>query len=72
MGRLLSTAVLITEHRAPLEFWGSEKWRSLIYAYRSLAITTNTPGFKELSTALIRVRIHVLPMNNSGFKTREY
>ena len=31
--------------RAPLEFGGSEKRRSLISAYRSLAITTNTPGF---------------------------
>ena len=39
--------------RAPSEFGGSEKGRSLISAYRSLAITTNTPGFKKLSTALI-------------------
>ena len=38
--------------RAPSEFGGSEKGRSLISAYRSLAITTNTPGFKKLSTAL--------------------
>jgi hypothetical protein len=38
--------------RAPPEFGGSEKERSLIYAYRSLAITMNTPGFKKLSTAL--------------------
>ena len=38
--------------RAPPEFGGSEKGRSLISAYRSLAITTNTPGFKKLSTAL--------------------
>jgi hypothetical protein len=37
--------------RAPPEFLGSEKGRSLISAYRSLAITTNTPGFKKLSTA---------------------
>ena len=35
--------------RAPPEFGGSEKGRSLISA---LAITTNTPGFKKLSTAL--------------------
>ena len=28
---------------------GSEKGRSLISAYRSLAITTDTPGFKKLS-----------------------
>ena len=33
-------------------FWGSEKRWSLISAYRSLAITTNTHGFKKLSTAL--------------------
>ena len=38
--------------RAPPEFGGSEKGRSLISAYRSLDITTNTPGFKKLSTAL--------------------
>ena len=38
--------------RASPEFGGSEKGRSLISAYRSLAITTNTPGFKKLSTAL--------------------
>ena len=39
--------------RAPPEFGGSEKGRSLISAYRSLAITTNTPGFKKLNTALV-------------------
>ena len=38
--------------RAPPEFGGSEKGRSLISAYHSLAITTNTPGFKKLSTVL--------------------
>ena len=38
--------------RAPPEFWGSEKGQSLISAYRSLAISMNTPGFKKLSTAL--------------------
>ena len=38
--------------RAPPKFWGSEKGQSLISAYRSLAITTNTPGFKKLSMAL--------------------
>ena len=37
------------------EFAGSEKGQSLISAYRSLAITANTPGFKKLSTALFRV-----------------
>ena len=39
--------------RAPPEFVGSEKGRSLISAYQSLAIITNTPGFKKLSTALL-------------------
>ena len=39
--------------RALPEFGGSEKGRSLISAYRSLAITANTPGFKKLSTALL-------------------
>ena len=39
--------------RALPEFGGSEKGQSLISAYRSLAITTNTPGFKKLSTALL-------------------
>ena len=38
--------------RAPPQFGGSEKGRSLIFVYRSLAITMNTPGFKKLSTAL--------------------
>ena len=38
--------------RAPPEFGGSEKGQSLISAYRILAITENTPGFKELNTAL--------------------
>ena len=39
--------------RAPPEFGGSQKGRSLISAYQSLAITTNTPGFEKLNTALI-------------------
>ena len=44
--------------RAPLEFGGSEKGRSLISAYHNLAITTNTPGFKKkLSTALSADRL---------------
>ena len=38
--------------RAPPEIGDSEKGRSLISAYRSLAITTNTPGFEKLNTAL--------------------
>ena len=39
--------------RAPPEFRGSQKGRSLISAYQSLAITTNTPGFEKLNTALV-------------------
>ena len=39
--------------RVPLKFGGSEKGQSLISTYRSLTITTNTPGFKALSMALI-------------------
>ena len=42
---------------APMEFGGSEKGRSLNSAYQSLAVTTNTPGFKKLSTALKLVDI---------------
>ena len=34
------------------KFGSLEEGRSLISAYRSLAITTNTSGFKKLSTAL--------------------
>ena len=34
--------------RAPPEFGGSGKGRSLISAYQSLAITMNTPGFEKL------------------------
>ena len=41
--------------RAPPEFWSSEKGQSLISAYRSLAITMNTPGFKKLNTALFTI-----------------
>ena len=37
---------------APPEFGGSEKGQSLIYAYRSLAITASPSGFEKLSTAL--------------------
>ena len=35
------------------EFGGSQKGRSLISAYQISAITTNTPGFEKLNTALI-------------------
>ena len=38
--------------RAPLKFVGSKKGQILISAYMSLAITTDTPKFKKLSTAL--------------------
>ena len=38
--------------RAPPEFGGSQKGRSLISAFQNLAITTNTPGFEKLNTAL--------------------
>ena len=38
--------------RAPPEFGGSQKGRSLISAYQSLAITTKAPGFEKLNTAL--------------------
>ena len=38
--------------RAPPEFGGSQKGQSLISAYQSLAITTNTPGFEKLNTLL--------------------
>ena len=41
--------------RPPSEFGGSEEGQSLISAYRSLAITMNTPGLKKLSTALRKV-----------------
>ena len=39
--------------RAPPEFWGSQKGQSLISAYQSLAITTNTPGFEKLNMTLL-------------------
>ena len=42
--------------RAPPEFGGSQKGRSLISAYQSLAITTNIPGFEKLNTALFLLR----------------
>ena len=50
--KLLSAFSAVFSGGAPPEFGGSEKGRSLISAYRSLAITTNTPGFKKLYTAL--------------------
>ena len=52
-----------------LEFGGSEKGRSLISAYWS---TTNTPGFKKLSTALDHDKKSTFPEESLGFdkKTR--
>ena len=41
--------------RAPPEFGGSEKGRSLISTYWSLAITASTSGIEKLSTALPQV-----------------
>ena len=41
--------------RAPPELGGSHKGQSLISAYQSSAITTNTPGFEKLNTALLTV-----------------
>ena len=38
--------------RAHLEFGGLQKGGSLISAYQSLGITTNTPGLKKLYKAL--------------------
>ena len=38
--------------RAPREFGGSQNGQSLISTNQSLAITTNTPGFENLLTAL--------------------
>ena len=35
------------------EFGGSQKGQSLISAYQSLAITTDTLGFEKLNTALV-------------------
>ena len=47
--------------RAPLEFGGSQKGRSLISAYQSLAITTDTPGFEKLNTALVCALFDLCP-----------
>ena len=38
--------------RAPREFGGLEKGRSLTSAYRNLAITSSTSGFEKLSSVL--------------------
>ena len=47
-----ASAVLSGDAGGATEIWGSQKGRSLISAYQSLAITTNTPGFEKLNTAL--------------------
>ena len=46
------------------KFGGSEKGRSLISAYQSLAITTDTPGFEKLNTALLTCSWHQEKRNN--------
>ena len=43
--------------RAPPQFGGSEKGRSLIAAYWRLALTASTSGFEKLSTALPRMEV---------------
>ena len=55
---LCSKCSAIDSESAPPECGGSEKGRSLISAYRTLAITTNTPGFKKLSTEQIKTAVH--------------
>ena len=47
--------------RAPPEFGGSRKGRSLISAYQSLAITMSTPGFEKLNTALTHCTVFSAP-----------
>ena len=49
--------------RAPPEFGGSEKGRSLISAYRSLAVTASTSGFEKLFTALLDQSTYKLHWN---------
>ena len=48
---------------APPEFEGSEKGRSLIFAFRSLAITASTPGFEKTiygaAIALLLINNHI-------------
>ena len=55
---------------APPEFGGSQKGRSLISAYQSLAITTNTPGFEKLKTAMLLVIQITLMILLEGFLVR--
>ena len=43
--------------RAPSEFGGSEKGRSLISAYWRLAIIASTSGFEKLSMVLPRMEV---------------
>ena len=52
--------------RASPEFGGSQKGQSLISAYQSLAITTNTPGFENLNTALIVEKYRVGYLYSKG------
>ena len=41
----------VPEH--PRNLGAQKRGEALISAYRNLAITTNTPGFKKLNTALL-------------------
>ena len=47
--------------RAPPEFGGSGKGRSLISAFWSLAISTNTHRFKKLNMALLSDNYPITP-----------
>ena len=58
--------------RAPPEYWGSLKGRSLISAYRSLAITASISGFEKLSTVLPSEKNLPLLTTSQGTKTKEY
>ena len=51
--------------RGPPEFEDSLKGRSLISAYRSLAITASTSGFQKLSTALI-LKLLLIYIDSTG------
>ena len=61
----MNSAVFSEGARAPPEFRGSQKGRSLISAYQSLAITTNTPGFEKLNTVLQTILRFLFSLRNS-------
>ena len=54
----------------PLEYGGLEKRRSLISAYRSLAITASTSEFEKLSTSALYIVTHIFtnPESKTGPK----